>query len=454
MRIHRTAEEGGDLELYYFHDLNRNVIALMDRAGTQPAARYEYTAFGELTVCEGTWATANPFRFSNEYWDDDLGLVYYNYRYYAPAIGRWLSADPIGLAGGSNLYAMLGNNPVNFTDYLGLMEGGTDQAMAIMGKNVVYQSIDGQYHNFPQGFVKDHLDKAKTWAKATGNSLQQACSFGVWGPDYYAFGEPSLRDKVNGYETAAIVSRIGSELALGWITGYGGTMVFAAKLTIGMRFACGAMFIIDSSRNLYDTYQGVMAIAENGLSFQSSLQLFGGAFGLSGNIAGFTRGLSKVDGIINKDVEYLFKHAKYKTTPMDECFKGMIKGENSIWRKKNTLVEYFGKKGRQACKINIIDGKLYDVAGKVFDTTGEGEMIYVMDEIGEIFAKRGISGQIHHSSFFAGQPVAAAGSIIVKDGVIHDITSNSGHYVPEEEFYQQVLQELRSRGANLNNLRR
>ena len=194
---------------------------------------------------------------------------------------------------------MLGNNPVNFTDYLGLMEGGTDQAMAIMGKNVVYQSIDGQYHNFPQGFVKDHLDKAKTWAKATGNSLQQACSFGVWGPDYYAFGEPSLRDKVNGYETAAIVSRIGSELALGWITGYGGTMVFAAKLTIGMRFACGAMFIIDSSRNLYDTYQGAMAIAENGLSFQSSLQLFGGAFGLGGNIAGFTHGLSQIDGVLN-----------------------------------------------------------------------------------------------------------------------------------------------------------
>ena len=36
----------------------------------------------------------NPFRFSAEYADDALGLVYYNYRYYDANQGRWLRRDP------------------------------------------------------------------------------------------------------------------------------------------------------------------------------------------------------------------------------------------------------------------------------------------------------------------------------------------------------------------------
>jgi RHS repeat-associated protein len=58
--------------------------------------------------------------FSNEYWDDDLGLVYYNYRYYSPKLGRWLSRDPIEEQGGLNLYGFCGNGPYDATDALGL----------------------------------------------------------------------------------------------------------------------------------------------------------------------------------------------------------------------------------------------------------------------------------------------------------------------------------------------
>jgi len=52
------------------------------------------------------------FRFSSEYQDTESGLVYYNYRYYSPELGRWLSRDPIGENGGFNLYAMVGNGKV------------------------------------------------------------------------------------------------------------------------------------------------------------------------------------------------------------------------------------------------------------------------------------------------------------------------------------------------------
>jgi hypothetical protein len=52
------------------------------------------------------------------------GLDYYRARYYNPAIGRFLSEDPLGSAGsGANLYAYAGNNPISFRDSFGLKPG-------------------------------------------------------------------------------------------------------------------------------------------------------------------------------------------------------------------------------------------------------------------------------------------------------------------------------------------
>lgn len=47
--------------------------------------------------------------------------IYYNWhRFYDPETGRYISADPIGLAGGMNLYAYVGGDPVNAVDINGL----------------------------------------------------------------------------------------------------------------------------------------------------------------------------------------------------------------------------------------------------------------------------------------------------------------------------------------------
>ena len=79
---------------YYTHDANKNVSELIDTNGAV-VAHYEYSPFGQVTKSTGTMASENKFRFSNEYVDDETGLVYYNYRYYNPAQGKWLSRDPI-----------------------------------------------------------------------------------------------------------------------------------------------------------------------------------------------------------------------------------------------------------------------------------------------------------------------------------------------------------------------
>jgi len=103
---------------YYFTDANKNVGQLMGAAGNI-VAKYEYSPFGEVTAQSGAYADANAFRFSSEYADAETGLVYYNYRYYYPMMGKWISRDPIEEKGGENMNEFIFNSPIDFYDRLG-----------------------------------------------------------------------------------------------------------------------------------------------------------------------------------------------------------------------------------------------------------------------------------------------------------------------------------------------
>lgn len=51
--------------------------------------------------------------------DPETGLHYNRHRYYDPSMGRFVSADPVGLAGGFNLHQYV-PNPIEWVDPLGL----------------------------------------------------------------------------------------------------------------------------------------------------------------------------------------------------------------------------------------------------------------------------------------------------------------------------------------------
>ena len=104
--------------LYCMHDAMKNVTSLFGEARGRRAL-YEYRPYGGLITSEGNMAEENKFRFSSEYMDDELGLVYYNYRHLNPLDGRWISRDPIEEEGGWNLFAFVNNNGMINLDYLG-----------------------------------------------------------------------------------------------------------------------------------------------------------------------------------------------------------------------------------------------------------------------------------------------------------------------------------------------
>ena len=71
----------------------------------------KYSSFGKATVDPAS-TVINNLRFPGQVFDEETELHYNYFRYYDPTNGRYLRADPIGLAGGINLYSYVFNNPV------------------------------------------------------------------------------------------------------------------------------------------------------------------------------------------------------------------------------------------------------------------------------------------------------------------------------------------------------
>ncbi len=94
---------------------------LFDNIEKQDAQFYNfYRAISASVITDNTFTTDNPFRFSSEYHDDTLGLVYYNYRHYNPIDGRWCRRDLLEENGGINLYLFVQNRSLDVNDYKGL----------------------------------------------------------------------------------------------------------------------------------------------------------------------------------------------------------------------------------------------------------------------------------------------------------------------------------------------
>ncbi|MFD2160623.1 RHS repeat domain-containing protein [Rubritalea tangerina] len=170
------AVEGSKFKMEWYHkNYLDHVYAVSDDSG-DILEHYRYNAFGEVEVYNtsenelATGAIDNKVTWNSRRYDSDTKLHYYKYRHYNPALGRWLSRDPIEEEGGVNLYGFVGNDVVNKTDVFGLWkrvkgsshtwcaeEGDTLSSLASKGEyggnaanwSCLWPTNDTQDHGYP-----------------------------------------------------------------------------------------------------------------------------------------------------------------------------------------------------------------------------------------------------------------------------------------------------------------
>ena len=123
------AQHNGDhiaSRYFYLHDRLGSVRQLIDNSGTMDVVnRYTYDPFGELFDDETEETTiSNPFKFTSQYFDDEIEEYYLRARQYNPHIGRFTSRDPVEGTSTEpmtlHLYLFCNNDPTNRVDPTGL----------------------------------------------------------------------------------------------------------------------------------------------------------------------------------------------------------------------------------------------------------------------------------------------------------------------------------------------
>ncbi|AMZ71426.1 MULTISPECIES: RHS repeat-associated core domain-containing protein [Pseudomonas] len=113
----------------YLTDALGSIQALSDSSGSS-TTQYTYGPYGH-TNTSGS-ASANSLQYTGRE-NDGSGLYYYRARYYSPSFGRFISEDPIELAGGINIFIYALGNPASLTDPLGLDTYVTNRDLSVVG---------------------------------------------------------------------------------------------------------------------------------------------------------------------------------------------------------------------------------------------------------------------------------------------------------------------------------
>ncbi len=158
-----------------------SVVSLVDSVTKQVAEVYRYSAFGEERILKpdgselSDSAVGNPWRYASKRSDRESGFIFFGRRAYDPKIGRWVSTDPKGYDAGPNLYAYVGNSPMNRFDPYGLDWEGEGDSYSEYSS---YENYDNYWIN-PDG-------------SAQNTSSNQDTHFHGWEEDRRWYEKPIL----------------------------------------------------------------------------------------------------------------------------------------------------------------------------------------------------------------------------------------------------------------------
>lgn len=111
--------------VYYIHTDHLNTPRQIEDVQGEAVWAWNDETFGDNAPDEDPRNTGTSFQFNlrmpGQYFDAETGLHYNYFRYYDPTTGRYVTSDPIGLAGGLNTYSYALQNPLIYFDHLGLV---------------------------------------------------------------------------------------------------------------------------------------------------------------------------------------------------------------------------------------------------------------------------------------------------------------------------------------------
>ncbi len=168
-------EAPGVSGIHYYYSTNHQGTVLAATDGALNVTPFNYGAYGESS----SPTSGAAFRYTGRRLDPETGLYYYRARYYSPQLGRFLQTDPVGYKADLDLYAYVGNDPVDRTD----PSGNTEVDITVERTSVSAHSTQGTItaSNGKQSYSAHSLEPpGKADPKGNGTSSMKAGTYSAY----------------------------------------------------------------------------------------------------------------------------------------------------------------------------------------------------------------------------------------------------------------------------------